>query len=154
MIYLFEDKIVQTIPKILTKLVYEAVVRAELTDVLDDFPDVRATKNPKFGDFQSNHAFDIGRKIRKNPREIAKMVMEQVPDHEAIQKIDIAGPGFLNFHLHDAWLAKKLKAQIRDANRGIVQSGAGKRLLSIIPHPISQRECTSVICDQPSLGML
>ncbi|MEC7987409.1 MAG: arginine--tRNA ligase, partial [Myxococcota bacterium] len=113
----------QTIPQFLTSLVYQAVVQTELSDVLDAFPDVRATKNPKFGDFQSNHAFDIGRKMRTNPRDIAKRVMEQLPQHPAIEKVDIAGPGFLNFHMRDTWLCERLRKMMEEPQRGIIQSG-------------------------------
>lgn len=116
----------KTIPDVLTGLVKQAIEAVELGHVLAEYELVVATKNPKFGDFQSNHAFRIGKMMRTNPRAIATKVHAAIPQHPAIEKIEVAGPGFLNFFLHNDWLAKKLKEQAEDPHQGVVQSGKGK----------------------------
>ena len=53
------------------------------------------TKNPKFGDFQSNHAFRIAKMNRQNPRELATKENFSF-QCICLEKIEVAGPGFMN----------------------------------------------------------
>lgn len=118
--------LVNTVAQELTEVVLQALDRAGLQGILEDYEQVQPTKNPKFGDFQSNHAFRIGRIKKCNPREIATQVKDAFPDHEAIREIDVAGPGFLNLHLDDKWLIKRLQMQVEDPHCGIPQEGKGR----------------------------
>ena len=121
---------VQTVPDVLTGLVVAAAQAAGFGDVLDQVVEpVQPTNNPKFGDYQSNLALRINAVRRSNPRAIAEQLRSALPDHPAILKADIAGPGFLNFTLSDAWLADHLAAMTEDDTTGIAQTGAGKTLV-------------------------
>jgi len=53
-------------------------------------------KDTKFGDFACNIAMQIVKEVSKNPREIAQEIIENLPENELIEKVEIAGPGFLN----------------------------------------------------------
>ena len=119
----------ETIVEELNKLVRTALENAGLSGILRGFEDVQVTKNPEHGDFQSNHAFRIGKMKRTNPRDVANQVKDAFPEHPAIAAIEVAGPGFLNFRLSDEWLAQKCQAQVNDEHRGIVQSGQGKTMV-------------------------
>ncbi len=55
-------------------------------------------KEEKFGDFATNLAMQLARHLRKNPRQIAEEIKDFIPlDSRFISKIEIAGPGFINF---------------------------------------------------------
>ncbi|MEO1405833.1 MAG: arginine--tRNA ligase, partial [Pseudomonadota bacterium] len=70
--------------------------------------------DPKFGevrasdkaDFQCNGALAAAKSAKRNPREIATEIVEQVSGHEAIASLDIAGPGFINVTVSDAALSE------------------------------------------------
>ena len=119
----------KTIVAELNALVKTALTNAGLDDILPGFEDVQVTKNIEHGDFQSNHAFRIGKMQRCNPRDIANQVKEAFPKHPAIDSITVAGPGFLNFRLSDAWLAEKCKEQVNDEHCGVQQTGTGKTMV-------------------------
>ncbi len=63
---------------------------------------IERTRDPDHGDFASNVAMRLAKPARKNPREIATAIVESLPESESVDKVDIAGPGFINFHLSPA----------------------------------------------------
>ena len=88
------------------------IVEQLVADALANLPDlaeaaadlnvadaVERTRDPSHGDFASNVAMRLAKPARRNPRELATMVIEALPESDAIEKVDIAGPGFINFTL-------------------------------------------------------
>jgi arginyl-tRNA synthetase len=61
----------------------------------------------EFGDWTTNLALQVAGKAGKNPREFAEQIRAQIPQNEKIEKIEIAGPGYLNFYISEK---EKLKA--------------------------------------------
>ena len=78
---------------------------------------VRPTQDPKFGDFQINGAMPLGKELGKPPRELAQPIAEALTRIDAIEKAEVAGPGFVNIHLAPAWVASKLGEALADASR-------------------------------------
>ena len=78
---------------------------------------VRRTQDPKFGDFQINGAMPLGKELGKPPRELAQPIAEALAGADAIDKAEVAGPGFVNIHLAPEWIASKLTEALRDAAR-------------------------------------
>jgi arginyl-tRNA synthetase len=78
---------------------------------------VRPTTDPKFGDFQINGAMPLGKELEKPPRELAQPIAEALVGVDAIEKAEVAGPGFVNIHLAPAWIASKLTEALRDTAR-------------------------------------
>lgn len=63
---------------------------------------VERTRDPRHGDFTTNIAMRLAKSVGRNPREIAQSIVDAAPESELVDKIDIAGPGFINFHLSAA----------------------------------------------------
>ena len=63
----------------------------------------------EFGDFQTNFAMMNSKAIGKNPREIATTLVENFKENDLIEKLEIAGPGFINIHLKNNFLNNELK---------------------------------------------
>jgi arginyl-tRNA synthetase len=63
---------------------------------------VERTRDASHGDFASNIAMRLAKPAGKNPRELAATIVEQIGDSDQIDRVDIAGPGFINFYLSDA----------------------------------------------------
>lgn len=80
---------------------------------------VRATADPKFGDYQANGCMALAKSLQKNPRELAAAVREAVDLEPAAGKPEIAGPGFLNVRLHDEWIAERLGELLNDPAHGL-----------------------------------
>jgi arginyl-tRNA synthetase len=78
---------------------------------------VRPTQDPKFGDFQINGAMPLGKELKRPPRELAQPIAEALAKVDAIEKAEVAGPGFVNIHLAPAWIASRLTDTLRDAGR-------------------------------------
>ncbi len=94
----------------------------------EDFGGVRVVPatDPKFGDYQCNDALKFAKKAKANPREVGARVADALKGNDVFEKVEIAGPGFLNLTVSSAWLASRL-ADLNAADRcGIPQSGAGK----------------------------
>jgi arginyl-tRNA synthetase len=78
---------------------------------------VRPTQDPKFGDFQINGAMPLGKELKRPPRELAQPIAEALAKVDAIEKAEVAGPGFVNIHLAPDWIASRLTDALRDAGR-------------------------------------
>ncbi len=72
---------------------------AETAADLDVTATVERTRDASHGDFASNIAMRLAKAARAKPRDIAERIVEQLGDSNEVDKIDIAGPGFINFHL-------------------------------------------------------
>ena len=59
------------------------------------------TKQKEHGDFATNVALMLAKAAKMNPRELAQKIVDALPESELIQKIDIAGPGFINMFVAD-----------------------------------------------------
>ncbi len=57
------------------------------------------TRQKEHGDFACNVAMTLAKPARKNPRELASLVVDALPDDPLIVKVEIAGPGFINVFL-------------------------------------------------------
>jgi len=68
--------------------------------------EISIATNEKFGDFQTNFAMMNSKIIGGNPRKIAENIVEAMEENEIIEKLEVAGPGFINIYLKDSYLGK------------------------------------------------
>ncbi|HEY6644550.1 MAG TPA: arginine--tRNA ligase [Povalibacter sp.] len=61
--------------------------------------EVERTRDASHGDFATNLALQLAKPARKNPRQLAQALVDALPSSDLIAKTEIAGPGFINFHL-------------------------------------------------------
>lgn len=76
----------------------------------DCAPHVAVAKKPGFGDYQANGAMSAAKAMNSNPRELAQQIVDNLQLDQIAEKVEIAGPGFINIHLNPAWLAQQIKA--------------------------------------------
>lgn len=98
-----------TIRALLTELAQNAMLAAGIPAECE--PHVAPSKNPAFGDYQINGAMGAAKKVGSNPRELAQKIAAELKLDGIAQKVEIAGPGFINISLDSAWLAKQLLDQ-------------------------------------------
>ena len=70
--------------------------------------DIQPATNDKFGDFQTNFAMMNSKIIGNNPRAIATQLLEGFYENEIIEKLEIAGPGFINIYLKEEFLGSRV----------------------------------------------
>ena len=119
----------KTLAQTLTALVAEASLAAGLDDSGVSLEPVVSTNDPRHGDYQSNHAFRVARSRRENPRALAETLKAELPAHPAVASVAVAGPGFLNFTLADAWLAEQIDPVVADPQALRAPIGAGQRVV-------------------------
>ena len=73
----------------------------DLFDRDDLIPEIVKTKSEVHGDWSSNVAMILAKELQKNPKELAKKIISSLPDKEWIERVELAGPGFINFFLTD-----------------------------------------------------
>lgn len=104
-------KLKSTINNIISSALQEASINAPTQSVTN------ATRK-EFGDFQYNGAMSLAKSLGSNPREIATNVSKYIHSN-AIEKVEIAGPGFINIWIDNNWLSSQLNAITKDKNLGI-----------------------------------
>ena len=90
---------------------------------------VERTRDRRHGDFATNLAMALARPARRNPREIAQALVAALPSSPEIERVEIAGPGFINFTLvPEAW--PRVVSHILEAGEAYGRSdiGAGRRV--------------------------
>jgi arginyl-tRNA synthetase len=82
----------------LAALVQEAVRKA-FPEIADAAVELERPKNLEHGDFATNAALQLAKRVGKKPRDVAAAIVAELADSPEIAKADIAGPGFINFTL-------------------------------------------------------
>jgi arginyl-tRNA synthetase len=102
-------------------------------DPLPDSINLERPANREHGDWSTNAALATAKKAGWNPRELAGRIAEVLnADPSAhVRHVEIAGPGFVNFHLHDTWLHEVLVEVVSDGTDGYASPdlGHGGRVL-------------------------
>ncbi|HCD06330.1 MAG TPA: arginine--tRNA ligase, partial [Methylophaga sp.] len=87
------------------------------------------TKDRSHGDFASNIAMVLAKPAKMNPRQIATLIVDALPQHEMIDKVDIAGPGFINFTLSANARLEVVAEVLKKAGQfGLSDYGKGQRV--------------------------
>ena len=88
---------------------------------------VERTKNREHGDFATNVALLLAKTAGRKPRDLAAALVAALPARDEIAKVEIAGPGFINFFLRPAAYQREVHAVLEHgADYGHNQSGRGR----------------------------
>ena len=85
-----------------------ATAMVELGIPSDCQPSIALSSRPEFGDYQVNGAMKAAKKMDSKPRDLAALIIEKVELSEAVDRLEIAGPGFINIFLSAKFLAKEI----------------------------------------------
>ena len=89
--------------------------------------EVESTRDAQHGDFASNLAMRLAKLARQNPRKLAEALVRALPPSPAIDKVEIAGAGFINFFLSKGAYHGEMRRVLEHARRyGRSQGGAGR----------------------------
>ncbi len=91
---------------------------------------VEATKDKQYGDYACNIAMILAKPMQRNPRDLAALIVNAFPVNAAIAKIEIAGPGFINFFLSEEAFYSIIPEILQQADQyGHSHKGQGKSIL-------------------------
>jgi len=117
----------------------EALLRQALTSVAPESADVaihlERPKQESHGDFSTNLAMQLAKALKRNPRELANLLIAELPASPLVAKVEIAGAAFINFHV-----APAAKLQVVQA---VLADGANYGRVSQVPAPKVQVEFVS-----------
>lgn len=80
---------------------------------------VENTKDKSHGDFATNMAMLLSKPMQKKPIEIANLIASAISTDDKIAKVEVAGPGFINFYSNTDFLAKAVNALTTDPKLGV-----------------------------------
>ncbi|PLA75220.1 arginine--tRNA ligase [Hydrogenovibrio sp. SC-1] len=91
---------------------------------------VENTRDKAHGDFATNLAMMLTKLVGKPPREIAEMIVTRLPQNRAVVKVEIAGPGFINFFMNEAAKLDIVETVLAETTEfGRCNVGQGKSVL-------------------------
>ncbi|AHG77041.1 arginine--tRNA ligase [Mannheimia varigena] len=105
------------IQQILADKIKQAMIAAGADENVE--PLVRQSGKPEFGDYQANGAMGAAKKLGMNPREFAQKILDNADLNGVADKLEIAGPGFINIFLNQEWLANNANEALQAVNFGI-----------------------------------
>ena len=105
-----------------------AELRSRFEPVLTEWTDnpssvidmLKASQDPKFGDYQANFAMPLAARIPDlKPRDLAAQIVEKVDLSDFCEPLEIAGPGFINIKLKQDWLQEQSRQLVQDERMGV-----------------------------------
>ena len=79
--------------------------------------EIKENKEKEFGDFSSNLALVLSKELSKPPKDIAEMLLKELGEKDFIDRMEIAGPGFINFFLSHASRTEILRIINKEKNK-------------------------------------
>ncbi len=112
------------------ELLAAAAARAWPNIDIPSAPHIERTRDAGHGDFASNLAMTLTKQARRNPREIAQAIVDELSDDERIARVEIAGPGFINFFLAPAVFRATIDEILDSGDQyGRSHAGDGQKVL-------------------------
>lgn len=98
-------------------------------DLSEIYLGVIASKNEQFGDYQCEAAMKLAKALKNNPRAIGQAFIDCATLPDCVEKIELAGPGFINIFLKNEGISAQLSAMLDDETLGLPNPGQGKTVI-------------------------
>ncbi|WP_447156820.1 arginine--tRNA ligase [Staphylococcus pseudintermedius] len=120
------DQVKQTLIQEIEKSIQQANIVESIPEIKIEIP-----KDTKNGDYATNIAMVLTKLAKRNPREIAQLIVDHLDTEAAhVKKIDIVGPGFINFYLDSSYLNAVIDQALElDTQFGRVAESKNKKIL-------------------------
>lgn len=122
--------IIEQVKQTLVEEIEASIKKAKLAN---DIPEIKIEipKDVKNGDYSTNIAMVLTKIAKRNPREIAQAIVDHLDASKAhVKKVDIAGPGFINFYLDNQYLTDIIPETIQKGDQfGKAEESKNKNIL-------------------------
>ncbi|MGC9109417.1 MAG: arginine--tRNA ligase [Caldimicrobium sp.] len=111
------------------KSLLKSILKSKYPQYSDLNFEIEKPRRSDYGDFSTNLALILQGKIGIKPRELAENLVEELKIEPLFKKIEIAGPGFINFWINPEVYRENLKEILKEGERyGAIDLGQGKRV--------------------------
>jgi len=119
------------ITKVIKQALQKAVETGNLPEIEVNEINLEVPREKQHGDFATNIAMQITRQAKKAPRQIAEDLINHMNlEGIFIEKVEVAGPGFINFYLKNLWLYEVIPAiEAEGEDYGKVNIGNGQKVM-------------------------
>ncbi len=108
-----------SIKKLLNIRIKAAMIEAGVAEVFS--PIISESSRPEFGDFQANGVMAAAKEMGSNPRQLALNILDKINLEGIANKIEIAGPGFINIFLSNEFLNKTIQKLVSEESLGVLK---------------------------------
>jgi len=117
----------------IAQLLKDAILKAQGAGDLPPFElpllIVERPQREEHGDYATNLALQVAGRVGKPPRQVADIILKHLSLADFIGRVEVAGPGFINFTLDDGWLARQVETILAQGpSYGRLDLGRGKRV--------------------------
>lgn len=128
----------------LTKVLGSAIVRAFPDFVWAEDVEVVPTANEQFGHYQCNSCLKMAKDLKKNPRDLASQIVSSLYMEEGasdfLEKVEVAGPGFINIVLSNQFLSQQVSNVLLDPFLGVKRPKSPKKVIVEFSSPNVAKE--------------
>jgi len=117
-----KQKLETLLQHVIASLKSEGILDQEIMPQIN----IERTKDAKHGDFATNLALALAKHAKINPRQLAEKIISLLPDDSLVSRVEIAGPGFINFFITADSQFQIIK-QIHDAGKNFGLSKVGNK---------------------------
>jgi arginyl-tRNA synthetase len=103
-----EERLVALVEEALDALAGDLALSGERPAV-----ELSTPKQKEHGDFATNVALALAGRVGRTPRDVAELVVAKLPPAGFVERVEVAGPGFINFFVTDDWLHEALRDAVR-----------------------------------------
>jgi arginyl-tRNA synthetase len=127
----FMDKVKNEIRDVIRKSISKTVEKGEFNPIQVSDITIELPKEKEHGDFSTNIAMKITRQVKKPPKQAAEIIIANMEtENTYIDRVESAGPGFINFFLKSSWLYDVLKTIKNEGeNYGKINVGNGQKVM-------------------------
>jgi len=109
--------------------ILEEALKEKFPETLPTTFEVERPKREDFGDYSTNLPLVLQGRLKKKPREIGEELLTFLKEVSLFERVEVAGPGFLNFWISKDFFKENLKQILREGERyGALSIGKGKRI--------------------------
>jgi arginyl-tRNA synthetase len=125
------QNLTEEIKKVILKSLIKAYDNGELPQVEVPEITIEIPREEEHGQFSTNVAMQITKQVKKAPRQTAEVIIKNMElENTYIEKVECAGPGFINFYLNVKWLYDAIKViQAERENYGNINIGNGQKVM-------------------------
>ncbi|MFT7053541.1 MAG: arginyl-tRNA synthetase [Psychromonas sp.] len=100
----------QLLEQAIVCLIKQQIIPADIQPRIN----IDRTKDKSHGDYANNLALMLAKPAKQNPRRLAELILANIPESELVIKMEIAGPGFINFFINPNFLEKQIDSAYSD----------------------------------------
>ncbi|MGZ8578771.1 MAG: arginine--tRNA ligase domain-containing protein, partial [Actinomycetota bacterium] len=91
-------------------------------------PELTSPRQKEHGDFATNVALGLAKAAKRPPRDVAQAIVAALPPASFVERVEVAGPGFINVFVTEAWFSDALRRIIHEGDRYAAGSPTGQRV--------------------------